>query len=180
MSTERRIGLYRPEFEHDACGIGFVCDVRNRLSHSIVTDGIEILNNLVHRGAAGADPTTGDGAGILIQIPDALLRAEVGFELPAAGTYGVGMCFLPQNEAQREKVRRLLEDKLCEAKLQVLGWRKVPVDSAILNDYVRSFEPVIEQVFIAPSPDMDLDLLELKFYLVRRWVSQELKRMGEN
>ena len=179
MTLHKRTGLYRPEFEHDACGIGFVCDVHNRPSHSIVTDGAEILNNLVHRGAAGANPTTGDGAGILLQIPDELLRAEVDFPLPAPGRYGVGMCFLPQDEARCERVKQLLRDKLAEARLEVVGWRQVPVDSSILNDYVRSFEPVIEQVFIQAPDDMDGELLELKFYLVRRWVSQELKRTGE-
>ncbi len=179
MTPQQKTGLYRPEFEHDACGIGFVCDVSNRPSHSIVTDGIEILNNLVHRGASGANPTTGDGAGILIQIPDALLRSEVDFDLPALGNYGVGMCFLPQEDERRVRVKRLLTDKLAEANLSVLGWRDVPTNSSILNDYVRSFEPVIEQVFIVPSTEMDVDLLELKFYLVRRLVSQALKRMGE-
>ena len=171
-----RVGLYRPEFEHDACGVGFVCDAKNHARHDIVTDGAQLLNNLIHRGAAGADPTTGDGAGILIQLPHELFSKTASCELPEPGRYGVGMCFLPQGEVERNKVRQVLEEKLRDAGLSVLCWREVPVDSAILNDFVRTYEPVMEQVFVSCPEDMTQDMFELKLYLVRRWVSQEAKR----
>ena len=169
-------GLYRPEFEHDACGVGFVCDVGNNRRYDIISDGIQILNNLVHRGAAGADPTTGDGAGILIHIPHELLAEEVDFEIPAPGEYGVGMCFLPQGGADRAAIVALLERKIAELGLELLGWRKVPVRSELLNETVRSFEPSIEQVFVVPASKISAAEFNLKLYLLRRWVSQEAKR----
>ena len=172
----RNSGLYRPEFEHDACGVGFVCDVGNNHRHDIVADGVLILNNLVHRGAAGADPTTGDGAGLLIHLPHELFVAEVDFELPPAGDYGVGMCFLPQQDAAREAIVGLIEAKVAELELKLLGWRRVPVASDVLNATVRSFEPVIAQVFVAPAKEMASEVLNLKLYFLRRWVSQEAKR----
>ncbi len=173
-----KTGLYRPEFEHDACGVGFVCDVHNKARHDIVIDGAQILNNLIHRGAAGADPTTGDGAGILMQLPHELFSEVAPCDLPEPGRYGVGMCFLPQGEGDREAIRGILEGKLRDAGLDVLGWRKVPVESGLLNDYVHSYEPVIEQVFVSRPESMPQDMLELKLYLTRRWVSQEAKRKG--
>ena len=173
----RKTGLYRPEFEHDSCGVGFVCDVNNHARHDIVIDGAQLLNNLIHRGAAGADPTTGDGAGLLMQLPHDLFAEVVECDLPEPGRYGVGMCFMPQGDDDRANVRKVLEDKLHEAGLSVMCWRGVPVESSLLNDYVRSYEPVMEQVFVSRPDEMSEDLFELKLYLVRRWVSQESKRL---
>ena len=172
----KKAGLYRPEFEHDACGVGFVCDVTNNHRHDIVVDGLKILGNLEHRGASGADPTTGDGAGILIHIPHELFTNTLDAKLPAPGNYGVGMCFLPQGNKVREETKKLLTNKIEDCGLSVIAWREVPVNSNILNEYVGSFEPVIEQVFVNKPEDMSIEVFELKLFIIRRWVSQELKR----
>lgn len=171
-----RQGLYRPEFEHSACGVGFICDKHNDARHDIIVDGAEILNNLVHRGASGADPLTGDGAGILLQVPHELFQATAGCKLPAPGRYGVGFCFLPQDADMRAQACAVLEERIAEVDLVMLGWRDVPVDSSILNDVVRSCEPVMRQVFVAAPDGMDSDTLELKLYLARRGASQMAKR----
>ncbi|MDD3433926.1 MAG: hypothetical protein PHW05_09095, partial [Tepidiphilus sp.] len=124
-------GLYRPEFEHDACGVGFVAHLKGVKRHDIVTQGLEILKNLDHRGAVGADPLQGDGAGILIQIPDRLYREEMakqGVTLPPAGDYGVGMIFLPQETASRLACEEEIERAVRAEGQVVLGWRDVPVD----------------------------------------------------
>lgn len=169
-------GLYRPEFEHAACGVGFICDKHNKPRHDIIIDGAEILNNLVHRGAAGADPTTGDGAGLLMHIPHELFVEETDFDLPAPGRYGVGFCFLSKDEKLRSSCSAMLEEKVAEAGLTVLGWRDVPVRSELLNDVVRSSEPFMRQVFIGAAAEIDNDMLELKLYFVRRYVSQSANR----
>src|SRR5437764_8436058 len=124
-------GLYDPNYEHDACGIGFVADISGQKSHDIVLKGVQILINLTHRGACGCDPQTGDGAGILMQIPHEFLAQEaalLGFDLPAAGEYGVGMVFLSQNDAAREKCERRVAQIVADEGQEVLGWRDVPVD----------------------------------------------------
>src|SRR3954471_12796364 len=120
-----RDGLYDPQFEHDACGVGFVANIRGAKSHDIVVKGLEILVNLTHRGACGCDPETGDGAGILTQIPDAFFRretAQLGFTLPPAGEYGGGMVFLPVERTQRLMCEGILERLVAEEGLAVLGW----------------------------------------------------------
>ncbi|MGE5153117.1 MAG: glutamate synthase subunit alpha, partial [Bdellovibrio bacteriovorus] len=142
-------GLYDPANEHDACGVGFVCHIKNHKSHAIVRQGLELLERLTHRGAVGADPKAGDGAGILIQIPDAFFRAVVDFELPPAGSYGVGMVFMPKDEAARRETQATVERRLVEGGQQVLGWRDVPVDNRVLGQSVIPTEPVVRQVFIA-------------------------------
>lgn len=127
-------GLYDPAYEHDACGVGFVASVKGQASHEIVTQALQILKNLDHRGAVGADPLCGDGAGILIQIPDAFFRAEMAKQnilLPPAGDYGVGMIFLPREHASRRACEQELERVVKAEGQVVLGWRDVPVDTTI-------------------------------------------------
>ena len=154
-------GLYDPRNEHDACGVGFVVDIHGRKSHSIVRQGLEILVNLTHRGAVGADPTMGDGAGIMIQMPHKFLSAiasDMRITLPAEGDYGVAVCFLPPDPDARAKCEQVLE-KFVKAEGQtVLGWRDNPVSSAMLSDTVRATEPAMRHLFVARGkncPDQD-------------------------
>ena len=165
-------GLYDPEQEHDACGVGFIAHIKGRRSHEIVDQGLQLLKNLTHRGATGADPLAGDGAGILIQIPDALLRDEMakqGVELPEAGEYGVGMVFLPQEPASRLACEQEIERAIRAEDQVLLGWRDVPRDSSVLGESVRRIEPVIRQVFIGEGPDVTVtDALERKLYVIRK------------
>ncbi len=165
-------GLYDPAHEHDACGVGFIAQIKGRRSHSIVEQGLQLLKNLTHRGATGADPLAGDGAGILLQIPDALFREEMarqGVELPDAGEYGVGMVFLPQEPASRLACEQEIERAIRAEDQVLLGWRDVPRDSAILAESVRRIEPVIRQVFIGEGPDVTVtDALERKLFVIRK------------
>src|SRR5476649_1655188 len=144
-------GLYDPRHEHDACGVGFVADIKGRRSHTIVERGLQLLINLLHRGACGCEANTGDGAGILIQIPDRFFRkvtAPLGFTLPAEGRYGTGLVFLPQDAGERDRIRRLLEQIVREEGQDVLGWRAVPTDLRRLGASAVAAAPVIEQLFI--------------------------------
>ncbi|EQD67772.1 Glutamate synthase (ferredoxin) [mine drainage metagenome] len=145
-------GLYRPEYEHDACGVGFVAHIKGQKSHAIVRDGLLILQNLDHRGAVGADALMGDGAGILMQIPDALYREDMsarGIRLPPPGEYGVGMIFLPREPASRMACEQEIERAVRALGQRVLGWREVPLDRDMpMSPAVRAREPVIRQVFI--------------------------------
>ena len=144
-------GLYDPRYEHDACGFGFIVDIKNRGSHDIVCQGLKILANLTHRGAVGADPLAGDGAGILIQLPDAFLRAEaaqIGITLPQPGFYAAGLVFLPRDAAQRQICEALLESLIAAEGQTLLGWRDVPTDSSGLGDSVRDSEPLVRMVLV--------------------------------
>ncbi len=162
-------GLYDPANEHDACGVGFVAHIKGKKSHDIVKQGLTILNNIVHRGAVGADPKAGDGAGILMQIPDAFFRDEVDFDLPAEGEYGVGMLFFPKDNMQREALEKLVEDVISEEGQRVLGWRDVPVDPSDLGVSVKPTEPTIRQVFIAAGSDTQgQDALEKKLFVIHK------------
>jgi glutamate synthase (NADPH/NADH) large chain len=164
-------GLYDPQFEHDACGIGFVADISGRKSHDIVLKGVQILINLTHRGACGCDPQTGDGAGILIQIPHSFFQQEcsrLGFELPAPGEYGVGMAFLPVDRPERILCEGILERIAGEEGLTVLGWRDTPLNGNAIGRLARATQPYIEQIFIKRGPEMDQDALERKLYVVRK------------
>ena len=143
-------GLYDPAFEHDACGMGFVASIRGHKSHDIIKQGIQVLINLTHRGACGCDPETGDGAGILIQIPHKFFVKEaeiLGFELPGPGEYAVGMTFLPVEKHQRLQCEGILERIAVEEGLSVLGWRDTPVDGDAIGRVARQSQPYIEQVF---------------------------------
>src|SRR6266853_742171 len=166
-------GLYRPEHEHDACGIGFVANIEGRKSHDIVLKGVQILINLTHRGACGCDPQTGDGAGILIQIPHAFFDREtssLGFSLPAPGEYGVGMVFLPVDPHDRLLCEGMIEKIAREEGLTTLGWRDTPINGNMIGRLARNTQPYIEQIFIKGAPDMDQDALERKLYVVRKRV----------
>jgi glutamate synthase (NADPH/NADH) large chain len=172
-------GLYDPAHERDACGVGFVCNIKNEKSHAIVRQGLEILERLAHRGAVGADPKAGDGAGILVQIPDALLRAEVDFELPAVGEYGVGMVFLPRDAEARRGMIDIIERRVDAGGQRVLGWRDVPVDNRDLGPSVLPSEPVIRQVFIARGDDCpDQDTFERKLFVIRKRMDNEIRGFG--
>jgi len=166
-------GLYDPANEHDACGVGFIAHIKGNKSHSIVEQGLLILKNLDHRGAVGADALMGDGAGILIQIPDQYYRDEMarqGVELPPPGEYGVGMVFLPKEHASRIACEQEIERAVRIEGQVVLGWRNVPVDATMpMSPFVRAKEPVIRQIFIGRGPDiMVTDALERKLYVIRK------------
>jgi glutamate synthase (NADPH/NADH) large chain len=165
-------GLYDPSREHDACGVGFVAHIKGKKSHAIVEQGLLILKNLTHRGAVGADPKASDGAGVLIQIPDAFFREEMakqGIELPAPGEYGVGFCFLPREPASRYACEREIERAIWAEGQVLLGWRDVPVDSSVLGESVKPIEPVIRQVFIGRGAGVTVtDALERKLYIIRK------------
>jgi glutamate synthase (NADPH/NADH) large chain len=168
-------GLYDPSFEHDSCGVNFVVDMQGRKSHRIVEMGIGALCNLDHRGAAGADEATGDGAGILIQIPDAFFRAVVTFELPAAGHYAAGLAFLPQDSAEA-RAAMVAVDKICASEgLEVLGWRSVPVDAAILGGGSSRTKPTFAQLFVS-TPDRSLGGIDLdrRCYAARKRIEHEV------
>ncbi|MBT6140123.1 MAG: glutamate synthase large subunit [Rhodospirillaceae bacterium] len=165
-------GLYDPANEHDACGFGFIADIQNRPRHEIVHQALEIVLNLDHRGAIGADPLAGDGAGILIQLPDTFLRkkaANRGITLPPQGDYAVGMVFLPQDDPMRERAIASLESSIAREGQVLLGWRDVPVDNSVLGESVKPNEPIIRQVFIQRGPNTpDTDAFERKLYVIRK------------
>ena len=141
-------GLYDPAFEHDACGVAFVARLDAQPTHEAVARALTALENLEHRGAAGADADTGDGAGILVQTPDAFLRAVAGLHLPPRGAYGVGVCFLPQRASRRLELEQLLEETVEAEGQTLLGWRDVPVDESVPGSGARATMPVIRQLFI--------------------------------
>ena len=177
-----RQGLYDPAHEHDACGVGFVADIKGRRSHAIVEHGLTILNNLRHRGATGADPLHGDGAGLLVQIPDVFFREEMGrqgVKLPKAGAYGVGMVFLPRNAAARAACTREIERAVVNEGQSVLGWRDVPVDDSSLGNTARDTQPVIRQVFVgAGRGSLDRDAFERKLYIIRKASGHAIRALG--
>ena len=177
------LGLYRSELEKDACGVGFVAHIKGQRSHAIVQQGLKILENLDHRGAVGADKLMGDGAGILLQLPDALYRAEMaaqGVALPPPGEYGVGMIFLPKEHASRLACVQELERAVKAEGQVVLGWRDVPVDRDMpMSPTVREKEPVIRQIFIGRGPDVIVpDALERKLYVIRKTASSAIQALG--
>ncbi|MCU0970111.1 MAG: glutamate synthase subunit alpha, partial [Rubrivivax sp.] len=175
-------GLYDPAHEHDACGVGFVAHIQGLRQHSIVEQGLKILENLDHRGAVGADKLMGDGAGILIQIPDEYYRAEMaaqGVTLPPPGEYGVGMIFLPKEHASRLACEQELERAIKAERQVMLGWRDVPVDREMpMSPAVRNKEPVIRQIFIGRGPDVIVpDALERKLYVIRKTASAAIQAL---
>jgi len=189
MSTAAEIkhlqdhGLYASSQEHDACGVGFVAHIRGEKSHSIVANALKILENLDHRGAVGADKLMGDGAGILIQLPDALYREQMalqGVQLPAAGEYGVGMIFLPKEHASRLACEQEMERAIKAEGQVLLGWRDVPVNMNMpMSPTVREKEPVIRQVFIGRGNDVIVqDALERKLYVIRKTASAAIQHLN--
>ena len=153
MQPPKAVGLYDPSFEHDACGVGMVARLDNRPTHEVVQKAITALENLEHRGANGADPRTGDGAGILMQMPDELLRAVVDFELPQPGEYGVLMCFLPQDDEARARLEALLERTVAAEGQRLLGWRDVPVCPEHTGEVAGACRPVVRQLFVGDGSD---------------------------
>ena len=166
--------LWESEFEHDACGVGFVASIPGKRSHEIVQLGLQVLDNLVHRGATGCDPDTGDGAGILLQLPEKFLRASVPFELPALGNWGVGMLFLPTSADARAECEAIVERVIKQEGQLVLGWRDVPTDSSVIGFLARETEPVIRQVFVGCGKLTSPEALERKLYVIRKVVEREV------
>ncbi|MBA4193683.1 MAG: glutamate synthase subunit alpha [Comamonadaceae bacterium] len=175
-------GLYDPANEHDACGVGFVAHIKGEKSHAIVEQALKILENLDHRGAVGADKLMGDGAGLLIQMPDALYREEMaaqGVVLPPAGEYGVGMIFMPKEHASRLACEQEMERAIAAEGQVLLGWRDVPVNRDMpMSPTVREKEPIIRQVFIGRGNDVIVqDALERKLYVIRKTASAAIQRL---
>jgi glutamate synthase domain-containing protein 2/glutamate synthase domain-containing protein 1/glutamate synthase domain-containing protein 3 len=169
--------LYDPRLERDACGIGFVANIKGHASHEIITKGIQILINLTHRGACGCDPDTGDGAGVLIQVPHAFFVRECakeGFRLPEVGRYGVGLIFFPVERQPRLAVEGVVERIAAEEGLEVLGWRDTPVEVDAIGRVARASQPYIQQVFIAAKDEMPQNQLERKLYVVRKRCEKEI------
>lgn len=172
-------GLYRPSNERDACGVGFVAHIKGKKSHDIVQKGLELLTNLTHRGATGYDPKLGDGAGLLMQMPDAFMRkeaAKLGFELPAAGQYAVGNVFLPQTASNRAACEALFTKIIAEENQILLGWRDVPVDNSNIAQAARDVEPTMRQVFIATS-GTDQNVFERKLFVIRKRIEHAVRAL---
>ncbi|NTV30173.1 MAG: glutamate synthase subunit alpha, partial [Candidatus Omnitrophica bacterium] len=164
-------GLYDPRFEHDACGVGFVVDIKGRKDHAIVQNGIKILENLTHRGACGCDPKTGDGAGIMIQMPDKFLRkvaAAEGITLPAEGDYACGIVFLPNEHQSRNIVEEWVEQIIHEEGQRFLGWREVPHDSDHVGKVAGSVQPALKQLFIGRGVNTKPEEFENRLYVIRK------------
>ena len=176
-----RQGLYDPRQERDACGVGFVAHIKGKQSHDMVRKGLQILENLTHRGAVGADPLAGDGAGILLQIPDRFLREEMGWgniQLPAAGDYGVGMLFLPRDAAARAACEQAITKKITAEGQTLLGWRDVPVDNSGLGYSVKAVEPLVRQVFIGRGKQCkDADSFERKLFVIRKTAEHAVRNL---
>ena len=172
-------GLYDPQMEHDACGVGFVVDIKGRKSHDIVEQALQVLVNLSHRGACGCDPETGDGAGILLQIPHEFFKREcekLGIALPAPGNYGVGVAFFSPNPGHREACQRRIEQVVAEEGQEFLGWRDVPVCPEHVGSVARSVMPIIRQFFIKKRGIYaGQDVFERKLYVIRKWANRRIK-----
>jgi glutamate synthase domain-containing protein 2/glutamate synthase domain-containing protein 1/glutamate synthase domain-containing protein 3 len=179
----RRQGLYDPFFEHDACGVGFVANIKGVRSHDIIQKGLTVLQNLTHRGACGCDPTTGDGAGLLIQVPHEFLRKAcrgAGISLPGPGEYGVGLVFLPRDVREQNACTQLFEKIVREEELRFLGWRRVPIDESKCGELAHQSLPEIRQIFIGRGRSApDQAALERKLYVVRKLVESAVRGSSE-
>ena len=174
-------GLYDPQQEHDACGVGFIAHIKGQKRHDIVAQGLQLLTNLTHRGATGADPLTGDGAGILTQLPDALLRREfhrLGVDLPPEGAYGIGMLFLPPQTLARSAIERTISDTIEAEGLTLLGWRDVPTENSSLSAGVKAAEPVVRQVAVGSlGVSADNNALERKLFVLRKRMEHAVRAL---
>ncbi|MGH7977155.1 MAG: glutamate synthase central domain-containing protein, partial [Limisphaerales bacterium] len=183
ISAPPKQGLYDPQFEHDACGLGFVVHIKGKKSHQLVSDALKILVNLDHRGAVSCEPNTGDGAGILIQVPHEFLVAQtekLGFKLPAPGNYGVGQLFLPKNKTERENVKHEFAKIISDEGQTVLGWRDVPVDNSSLGKTAVAAEPFMAQVFVGKNPAIKDDTaFERKLFVIRKIAEQKIRYAGK-
>ncbi|MBN1872442.1 MAG: glutamate synthase large subunit, partial [Candidatus Omnitrophica bacterium] len=178
----KRQGLYDPQFEHDNCGVGFVCDIKGKRTHDTVKKGIQVLNRLSHRGAVGADPRTGDGAGILIQIPHRFLFEEcrkIGITLGEAGAYAAGLVFLPKDEKERDLCKNLFKEIVEKEGQRLLGWRDVPLDSSIIGETAKNTEPAVFQIFIGRGEEIEDEMeFERKLYIIRKRVEAAIGESG--
>ena len=169
-------GLYRSEFEHDSCGTGFITNINGHKSHSIVSDALTMLENMEHRGACGCDPESGDGAGILIQLPHEFLMEECSdleISLPEPGSYGVGMIFFPKEPALKKASRKIIAAAVEKLGFELLGYRKITVDSSVIGETARQAEPDCEQLFVGrPRAVTNTDDLERKLYVLRRYINK--------
>ncbi len=177
-----RQGLYDPRFEHDACGVGFVVNIKGEKSHEIVEQALSVLQNLDHRGACGCEENTGDGAGMLLQIPHTFFQHAcegLGFKLPDPGEYGVGMVFLPGDRKQRPQFEKIVKEIIVSEGQKLLGWRKVPTDNLYLGETAKSSEPFVRQVFIGRGPSIKDDMaFERKLYVIRRRAENAIRYAG--
>ncbi len=175
-------GLYNPAAEHDACGVGFVVHIKGVRSHDIVQKALQVLVNLEHRGACGCEENTGDGAGILVQMPDAFLRTCAPAPLPAAGEYGAGLVFLPHDESDRNRIKDLIARIVDEEGQRLLGWRDVPTENGLVGPSARATQPVFQHVFIAASVDAarDRSVFERKLYVIRKRVEHAVDTVKVN
>jgi glutamate synthase (ferredoxin) len=175
-------GLYDPQYEHDACGVGFVVNIKGRKSHSLVEQALQILVNLDHRGACGCEANTGDGAGILMQMPHEFFKVATdksGFKLPNVGQYGVGMLFMPKDPAERETVKTALAKIIAEEGQTLLGWRDIPTDNSSLGQTAKAAEPFMMQIFVARNANLKNDLaFERKLYVIRKVAEQRIRYGG--
>jgi glutamate synthase (ferredoxin) len=179
MKAKREGGLYDPQFEHDACGVGFVAHIKGVKSHEIIQHGLQVLVNMTHRGATGYEKNTGDGAGILMQVPDRFMRkacAERNIELPPPGKYGVGMMFLPPDLSQRRAIEDICRQMVQAEGQRYLGIRKVPTDNATLGETARSQEPVVKQIFVGRGNESMSDVeFERKLFIIRRRIFKRVR-----
>ena len=170
--------LYNPQFEHDSCGVGCITNFKGISSHSIVKDALTMLENMEHRGATGSDPDTGDGAGILIQIPHDFLKEQLqtfGVQLPQAGLYGIGMIFYPQHYTTRELCRKVINDCMITMGFKLITYRLVPTDSSIPGHESKSVEPYIEQLFLVHEDDtIKNDDLERKLFVLGNYITNQI------
>ena len=172
-----RHGLYDPAHEHDACGVSFVAQMDGTRTHALVEMAIGSLCNLDHRGAAGAEPSSGDGAGITVQVPDAFLRAVVDFELPDPGSYAVGNAFLPVDPTTRSSVKRRLAELAASEGLEVIGWREVPVRPEELGTLARAAMPVVQQLYVQSAATTSDG--ERRSGIALDWLAFRLRNIGE-
>ncbi len=179
MTENVNSGLYDSSFEHDSCGIGFVANLKGRKTNETVTNALDMLERMEHRGACGCEANTGDGAGILIQIPHEFLLdqcVKIGVKLPASGSYGVGMIFFPKNDKLKEECRTILNRNVQKLGLEVIGYRPVPVDNSMIGDGAKSVEPSIEQLFVKrPESMTDLEAFERKLFILRNYATRIIK-----
>ncbi len=175
-------GLYRSCDEHDSCGVGFIAHIKGQRSHAIVRSALDLLINLEHRGACGSDPDTGDGAGILLQIPDRFFRQVLPFALPPPGAYGAGLVFLPTEQSARAELKALIERIAGEEGQTVLGWRTVPTNLGAVGKSAAAVAPVFEQVFVGSGRAgtdraASAEVFERKLYVIRKRVEHEIERL---
>ena len=176
--TTEKTGLYVPEMEHDACGIGFVAHLKGEKSHRIIKDALTMLENMEHRGACGCEENTGDGAGILMQIPHNFYKnevAKIGITLPEEGKYGTGFIYFPQDDTKRNECKTFIQQTAEKLNFTVLGYRKIKTDNSPIGPTAKSTEPVIEQLFIQPNFNFNEAIeLERKLYILRAHTVREI------